>query len=131
MRQFCFFVIFSLIGSFALPLHAEKALTLSKKNIHSSIEEMLKYHVEYKSFSPVLVKRSFKLFLDQFDPLKIYLLQDEITPFWSMSEGQLTEVVSSHRRGEYPLYEKVNQVIIFSILRARGFREEIKKEILN
>ena len=130
IRRICFSVIFSLVGLLAAPLQAEKAVTLSKKNIHASIEEMLKYHVEYKSFSQLLVKRSFKLFLEQFDPLKMYLLQSEAAPFWNMSENHLAEVVHFHRKGEYPFYEKANQLIGQAILRARSFREEIKKEIL-
>ncbi len=101
-----------------------------KKNTHYSIEEMLTYHVEYKQFSPLLAKRSFKLFFDQFDPYKIYLLQSEVTEFSDMKESCLQKVTLDHQMSEYSAYEKMGASIGTAILRARGYREEIEKEFI-
>ncbi len=108
----------------------EEGFELSKKNIHTSIEEMLAYHVEHKVFSSVLAKRSFKLFFDQFDPGKMYLLDSEVSPFWSMKEDLLQQVVTGHLHGEYFLYEKASSLIRSSILRAREYRKKIRDELI-
>lgn len=91
---------------------------------------MLEYHVEYKSFSPLLVKRSFKLFVEQFDSYKIYLLDSEITPFVKMKERRLRAVVKDHEAESYVTYEQLNEVIQKSIVRARGVRKSLRPMLL-
>ncbi|MBS0627259.1 MAG: hypothetical protein JSS09_03500, partial [Verrucomicrobia bacterium] len=101
-----------------------------KKATHHSIEEMLSYHVEYKEISPLLIKRSSKLFFDQFDPYKIYLLQSEVAAFTDMDEGRLQKVSLDHQMSEYPLYEKMDSCICSAILRARQYRKKIAKDFI-
>lgn len=101
-----------------------------KRVVHRSVEEMLDYHVEYKLFSPLLVKRSLKLFFEQFDPYKIYLLQSEVSSFSGMSEKNLQDVVRNHQRGEYFVYERADHVIASAIMRAREYRKQVREEIL-
>ena len=60
-----FLLLCSLIGTFQL----------KKSDVRTTMEEMLAYHVEYKTFSPQLAKRSLKIYLEQFDSEKFYLLQ--------------------------------------------------------
>jgi carboxyl-terminal processing protease len=111
-------------------LFFQSCFGLEGKKIHSSMEEMLEYHVEYKSFSPLLAKRSFKLFIDQFDPHKTYLLESEASSYLNMSEKKLNKVVSEHELGGYSVYEELNLLAQKSIIRARGIREDIYKELL-
>lgn len=101
-----------------------------KKETHHSIEEMLSYHVEHKQFSPLLIKRTSKLFFDQFDPYKIYLMQSEVADFIDIDEGHLQKVSLDHQMSEYPLYEKMDSCICSAILRARQYREGIVKEFI-
>ena len=120
-----YFVFF---GTIAFSLYGKDILT--QKDVHRTVEEMLSYHVEHKAFSPLLVKRSFKLFLEQFDPYKIYLLQQEIAPFWNMGENQVQETILSHYKGKYTGYEQLEQLIRASVLRAREERKNIYKSFL-
>jgi len=103
---------------------------LTQRDIHQGVEEMFSYHVEYQEFSSSLVKRSFKLFLEQFDPYGIYLLQQEASPFWEMKARAAQEVVKAHHQGKYPFYEQMEQLLYTAIRRARILRAELGKSLL-
>ncbi len=103
---------------------------ISNQSLHSSIELMLEYHVEYKNFSPILAKRSFKMYVDQFDPYKMYFLQTEASMYASMSDRRVEEVVEGHKRETYKVYEQLNSSIQASILRAREIRQSLRPQLL-
>lgn len=108
---------------FALPLQ------LKKTDIRNSMEEMFTYHVEYKELLPLLVKRSFKLYIEQFDSLKIYLLQGEVKQFLELSSDNIENVVVNYYVDEYPDYQKINQLISLAIGRAKTWRQEIAADL--
>jgi len=105
-------------------------LQLSKKDIRRTTEMMLNYHVEYKEFSPLLARRSLKLYVEQFDPEKIYLLAEEALPFLSPRDRRLKTMVGNYQKDDFSDYEALNQVIHNAIGRARRVREECKSELL-
>lgn len=101
------------------------------KKINSLMEEMLEYHVEHKAFSALLAKRSLKLFIDQFDVYKIYLLQSEIGRFSHLSESRLKEVVRDQQKGKYTVYEELSHLIQEAIYRARDVRTSLRQQLLS
>jgi carboxyl-terminal processing protease len=128
-RLSTFFIVNLLIFG-SVEAASNNAYKLGKSNIRPSMEEMLNYHVEFKEFSPLLVKRSFKLFLEQFDPYKVYVLQKEATPFLNMNEKDAFAVVEAYYKDDYPKYEALNELIRRSIFRARDLREKIAKDLI-
>ncbi|MES2200059.1 MAG: S41 family peptidase [Chlamydiota bacterium] len=129
-KRFIFLIFFVFFIGFSHFLFSENLSPVLKKNTHYSIEEMLSYHVEHKQFSPLLLKRSVKLFFDQFDPYKVYLLQSEVTAFSEMSEAHLEKAAFDHRMSDYLTYEEMDRSIGAAILRARECREEVAKEFM-
>ena len=127
MRWYLFFLLWAVQ---LFPLEGASSAQLNKKNINTSIEEMLKHHVEYQTFSPLLAKRSLRVFFEQFDSHKRYLLQSEVDPFWSMGDVELQKIVEAHRKGSYGVYEQASKVARFAVKRARDYRAKIRKEIL-
>jgi carboxyl-terminal processing protease len=101
------------------------------ENVRPMFEEMLNLHVEYKDLSPLIVKRSIKLFIDQFDPYKIYLLSSEVEPFLQMSDDDLMKVVENFYVDDFSTYQKLNGIFQKSIQRAKRLRAEVVKEILS
>ena len=99
--------------------------------VYESIEKMLAYHVEYKQFSPLLAKRSVKLFMDQFDPHRIYLLEGESSLFLHRGEGVFQSISSDHQRKNYQAYVQINQVIEKAILRSREIRAKVQQELIH
>lgn len=104
---------------------------LKQTDVRSMFEEMLNYHVEYKEFSPLLAKRSIKLFLDQFDPYKIYLLSSEVQPYLEMSDNQLSVVVDKFYADDLSVYATLNKIVQKSIQRAKDLRAEVAAELIS
>ncbi len=130
VKQICVLIfLFFLSSSFSFKDQEDKPF-FSNQSLHKSIETMLEYHVEYKLFSPLLAKRSFKLFVEQFDPHKMYLLHSEVDPFIHMTERKLEEVVQGHSIESYAMYESLNELIQKSIYRAREVRKAIRPLLL-
>ncbi len=119
----------SLVFSFGLGSQESKGF-LSTQDVYQSIETMLEYHVEYKEFSSLLAKRSFKIFIDQFDPYKMYLLASEGKVFLRMSEEKLEKVVQGHRSQSYEGYQVLNDIMQQSIKRAREIRKALRPVLL-
>ncbi len=103
---------------------------LKKTDVRSTMEEMLAYHVEYKEFSPMLVRRSLKIYIEQFDYSKTYLLANEVQPYLGVQDRQLNGIVQNYASAQFPDYEALNQTIQQSITRARQCRQEIEQELI-
>jgi carboxyl-terminal processing protease len=121
-------IFFLLIASTVFSLSQQQ---LKLTDVRNSVEEMLSYHVEYKELTPLLVKRSFKSYIEQFDPQKIFLLQSEVKSFLDLSSTQIETTIDQYFADAYPEYEKLNQLIGKSIQRARVLRKEIFQELLS
>lgn len=104
--------------------------TLTKHDIRGTMQEMLKYHVEFKEFSPLIAKRSFKVFLEQFDPERTYLLAEEIKPFLELPEKTVQKIIEGYHRDDFPQYEALGRLISKAAERAREMRQEIERELV-
>ena len=105
-------------------------LQLSKRDIRRTTDVMLNYHVEYKEFSPLLARRSLKIYIEQFDPDRVYLLADEALPFLAPRDKHLKSIVSNYQKDDFSEYEALNRVIQSAIARAREMREECAEELV-
>lgn len=104
--------------------------TLSKADVRPAMQEMFSYHVEYKKLSPLLIRRSFKIYIEQFDPERIYLLSGEASQFWEMDDAQIDRTIRNYQSDNLSSYENGNKVIQKAILRVRAMREEIERELI-
>lgn len=84
---------------------------LKPQDVRRTMGEMLAYHVEYKEFSPFLARRSLKVYLEQFDPERKYLLSREAAAFLDISEPRLRKVVTQYQQDEFPEYSAENEMI--------------------
>ncbi|WP_316359222.1 tail-specific protease Tsp [Candidatus Neptunichlamydia sp. REUL1] len=109
---------------------ASDPYTLSLQDVRSSMDKMFTYHVENKEFSPLIVKRSLKIYIEQFDPDRLYLLKGEVEPFLSLTPRQIRRVINDFQRDQYPEYWNLNFLIEKSIHRNQRIRhEEIERLI--
>lgn len=120
------FAFFILISSCLLPLPQE----LKKTDVRNTMEEMFSYHVEYKELTPLLVKRCFKSYIEQFDGQKLYLLQSEVKPFLDLTSSHFESIIGHYYIDEYPEFETLNHVISKAIERMRGWRQEIIRDLV-
>jgi carboxyl-terminal processing protease len=110
-----------------LLLGAPKALKTS--DIRPSMQEIFNYHVEWKELTPLLVKRSFKIYIEQFDPFRIYLLQEEIQPYLELSSEQISGAMKRYQKDDFSDYQALNQLFQNAIKRSRELRSQVAKEL--
>lgn len=103
---------------------------LKRTDVRSSMQEIFNYHVECKEMAPLLVKRSFKIYIEQFDPQRIYLLQDEVKPYLELSQEQLAGTIKRYYKDDFSDYEALNKTLAEGIKRARNIRERVAKELI-
>lgn len=111
-------------------LSSEKSSLLRISDVRPAMEEMLAYHVEHKELSPLLIRRSFKIYSEQFDPYRTYFLEEEIAPFLEPNEERLEKTLTDFRTSRLEEFLSLNRLVEKSILRARQLRREIQKEIV-
>lgn len=99
-------------------------------DVRNSMEEMFSYHIETREMTPTLIKRSFKIYLEQFDPQRIYLTQAEVKPFLELSTSQIESVINHYYSDDYPEFATLNKTIVQAIQRARKWREELYADFL-
>ena len=105
-----------------------KPLNLSE--INKVMDQIFEYHVEFKEYNSLIIARSFKLYVDQFDPMKIYLIEEEIEPYINMDESNANIVLQRVKNGDFSDYIELNQIFQKSIIRARNLRSELTKPLI-
>ena len=80
-------------------------------SIRNNMEEMLRYHVEHKEFNELLAKRSLRIYIEQFDSNKNYLLFDEIDAYLNPSRELLAQIVEQYKQGYFTVFQELNNII--------------------
>ena len=101
-------------------LEADDTLTI--------LNEILVHHVEQRELTPQLIDRSLKLYADQFDLDKVYLVEEELEPFTEPSKGRVSQIQSQLDRGNLSQYYSLNRLIQEAIHRNREIRAELAED---
>lgn len=104
--------------------------SLTQKEIRKTMDEMLQYHVEFKELSPLVVKRTFKLLIEQFDSERGYLLGDEVKPFFELSEKQVQKIIENYQKDDFSYFDHLAKMFSDGIHRAREMRKEVERELI-
>jgi carboxyl-terminal processing protease len=110
---------------------ASEKYHLKIADVRNSMEEMFSYHIETKEMTSALIKRAFKIYIDQFDPQKIYMTQAEAKPFLDLNSTQIESIINHYYGDEYPEFATLNKTIAQSIQRAKKWREELYTDFVN
>jgi carboxyl-terminal processing protease len=113
-----------------LSLCSAGSFQLTKKDVRRATDMMLKLHVEHKEFSPLMARRSIKIYLEQFDPDKIYFTAREALPFNDLKEERLKALVTNYLKDDLTEYSSLNQAIQGAIIRARKLRAQIAAQLI-
>jgi carboxyl-terminal processing protease len=100
---------------------------LKSTDVPKIMQEMLEQHVEQREVSSTLLKNSFKIYIDQFDPDRIYFLQSEVQPLINPNRPELQEDWAAYRKGDMSAYAHINDIIQKAILRSRELRSTIER----
>lgn len=90
----------------------------------------LSKHVEKHQYDQEICKRSLHLYIEQFDPEKLYLLQEEAFPYLSPSQTFLEEKALEFQRKNPSVYEELALLIENSIYRYWELERECRLDLL-
>lgn len=102
--------------------------SLQPSDVSKVMKQIFEQHVDQKEMSSTILKHSFRVYIDQFDPSRIYLLEEEVRPYLDISDAQMNQYMQQYRYSDFSAYAKLNGVIQTAIERARLLREEIQTD---
>jgi len=106
---------------FAEPLEPEETVKM--------IKTFLDYHVEKKALDEPLYEKLSKNFKNLFDPEKVYLIEDDFDK--EVIGLRIVEKnIDTLDKGKFDVWQKEFYAFKHSILRARGLRDEIYRQLL-
>lgn len=123
-------VVFCCAAALCLFGFQGKSFELKKTDVRKTMQEMFIYHVEHKELSPTLAKRSLKIFLEQFDSERVYLMSAEVKPYLEPRDDKIKSIVKKYEQDDLSEFENMNELARSSIARARSYREELKAELI-
>ena len=123
-----FTLMFFIFSSFSLVF--AKQAPVEFKDIPEVMQRLFEYHIEYKDLSPTLVRRIFKIYIEQFDPDRIFLMQDEVAPFLAISDAKAKKIIQKMKNGDFSDFLDMNRMYKKSMQRFEVLFERSKKEML-
>jgi carboxyl-terminal processing protease len=126
--KLCHFVLLCCFFIFSCLSASEREL-LQSKDINKIMKQIFDQHVDKKEMSSSILKNSFKVYIDQFDPNRTYLLEAEVKPFLQLQNSEVSHFVDQYQHSQFPEYMKLNDVIQNSIKKSREIRTFLEKDV--
>jgi carboxyl-terminal processing protease len=101
---------------------------LKQNDINKIMGQILEQHLGKKEISSQILHNSLTTFINQFDPHRIYLLEEEVKPFVNLSANELSELSNDYKQNNFAIFIRLNDVIQSSIERSRRLRRGIEEE---
>jgi carboxyl-terminal processing protease len=119
-------VLFLVIGVLStFQLTADASAPLKKEDVKKIMQQIFDQHVDQKHISSKLIRKSLKVYIDQFDPDRTYFMEAEVQPFLNPSVSGLDTYVKEYEESNFEIYEKLNTAIQMAISRARVNRKQL------
>jgi len=115
----------SLILTFC-SLNATPPPKLSPRDAHLQINEILKAHVSYHELTTELISRSFINYLEELDPMKTYLLKDEVDMWTSPSSTLLEQTLANLKKEDFSNFISLHEIIYTAITRRNQIEKQLK-----
>lgn len=104
--------------------------SLKFEDIPRVMEKFFTFHIENKSLNTTIVRRSVKLYIENFDPEKVYLLDSEVSAYINMSDKKANEIMARLQKHDYKDFLELNAIIQNSIVRAQSIRGQLIKQLV-
>ncbi len=104
--------------------------TLGLGDVPHVLDRLFSFHIENKQLSATLVRRSMKIYIEQFDAEKVYLLAQEVAPFLQLSEAEALRIVQRLNNRDYSDFLALHRVFQTAIHRAEAMRSLLVQEML-
>ncbi len=94
------------------------------------MERFFALHITNDELNPAIVRRSMKIYIENFDPERVYLLESEAAPYLHISDRKALEILSRLKKHDYSDFIALNQLIQKSILRAETMRKDLVPQMV-
>lgn len=121
--------IFLFFAAWVAPVSSQDNLRMS--DIPRVMERLFHFHIENKQFNPLLIRRSVKLYIEQFDSEKAYLLESEVAPYLNMSDSQAAAMMNRIQNKDYSDFLELNALMNKAILRAQKLRQSVIEQLVS
>lgn len=112
-------------------IHSAEPGYLKQDDIDKIMKQIFEKHVDKKEMTASILKKAFKVYLDQFDPHRIYLLEEEVRPYLNPDDTSLVKDMSEYQKRQYSEFEQLNNTVQKAITRARQLRAAIESSNLS
>ncbi len=103
---------------------------LSPKKVKNKIEALLGEHVRYHALDRELMERVMKGFLNQLDPMKVYLTKGEVLCYVEPTQEVLDRALADYRQARFDLFEEMYRLMIEAIARRNRLESSSQQEPL-
>ncbi len=128
MRQKILFIFISLFLWFSPAVSSQTSLKID--DISRVMDRFFSLHIENKQLSPAIVRRSFKIYIEQFDSEKAYLLESEVLPYLNLSDRRAEEILTRLKSNDYSDFIALNELMQNAIIRAQAMRSVLASELV-
>lgn len=125
MHRFIYLLI-AIILPFCVFSQQQELLTTD--DVHEVMDRILSQHVDQSEVSGEILTKAFRLYIDQFDPDRVYLLQGEVDRLVEVTPIKMKRILGQYQKGRLDKFEEIDLVIQNAIHRARNYRAEILKD---
>jgi len=103
-----------------------KSPQLTPKDAKKKLEEIFRAHVTHKALSPETTARSLANFLEELDPTKTYLIENEIIAWDKPSPALLETIERDFRAESFEQFEKIYEIMLSAIKRRNSFEKTLQ-----
>lgn len=121
MRQKLILFIFFFLSSFGFT----DSQNLKIADIRPILSRFFSYHIENKELNTTLIRRSIKIYIENFDPEKVYLLDSEVSQYLNLSDKQAQKILNRIQKEDYSDFESMNELFQRAILRSQEMRTDL------
>ena len=118
---------FLILTTFASTLQGADDL-LKFSDVDRIMQHILKEHLDRKEITSKILDGAVTVYIDQFDPHRMYLLESEVEPFIHPTLEEQNQWIEQYKRQDYTVFKNLNDLFQKSIVRSRQIRNNIEKE---
>lgn len=107
------------------PIPAVEHELLKEQDIHQVMQKIFQQHVDKKGMTGAILHNAFKVYINQFDPDRIYLLEEEVRPYLQLDNARMTVLLNAYENRDLSSFEQLNTLIQHSIKRSRQYRHDL------
>lgn len=115
----------ALVLLFGQNVHADGEW-LEPTDVKTVMRRIFEYHVDEKRMTAELLTRAMNIYIDQFDPQRLYLLESEVQPYITPSHALVNQLMQEYHRGELSIFADLDELFENALERNRQMRDQIE-----